>query len=1343
MRIQLVKIRILFLVFLLSAILTKAQNTNIEFREISPKGGFTFGAITQVIEDENGFIWFSSQHGLFRYNSQTIDKFVHIPSDPNSILSNFINWMDIDNNGTLWFATDQGICFFNNEKENFEKCTFTSSEGEEKLPDNILQLFCDKTGKLWLIDGTSLFEADPQKQKFRKVVINDNNNNNNPVNFGYCDKQQQLWLQCGGTVLKASFPYNSFSKFGNVNNKSVHTMLFAQNKLWIGYEWNGADCYDLSGNFIAHYGNNVPEQFNIGSTRVRKIFEDKEGNIWFGTYNGLSILKNGQIKQYTPENTKGLLHPSIYDIFIDHNQGIWVSTWAGNLSYLNPHSNSFQHITKKDGLSDNVVSSFAESQGILWIGTEAGGLNSFVPETGKILNHSISYQNTKVRNVKSLLADKQNSLWVGTFNEGLWLMPNANQNNGTKNFTRILNGGFYDLAIDENQLWAASFFQGVYKINLQTKSVENFTSSGADSTTISSNQVRTLLVDHSGNLWVGTQTGLNFKRKNEIAFTRFLSNERNGSISSNQIYTLFEDSGNTLWIGTATGLNKYLPTTNSFEAITPEQGLAGYEVYGILEDTAHKLWISTDNGISEYNPKTGEIRNFYASDGLQGNQFNPGAAFKTLHGEMLFGGPNGISFFHPQKIRINPIAPKAIIHAISINNQLVKPGDKTSILGQSICTSEEIKLKYDQNSLTFYIVANNYLNPEKNKFSYILENYDEDWISSHNGGLATYTKIPPGSYTFKVKASNNDGVWVEKPTELTIHISHPWWQRWYTYTIYLILFIGITFVIQREILIRQKLRHEMLMEKIKSTSEKELNQAKLTFFTNISHEIRTPLSLILSPIDYIIEKRKNDRELAEQLKTIQRNGNRLKYLLHQVIDIRKIEAGKLSFRPVGCDLVPLIEQVISCFSLEAIEREINLQFKHETLSALVTELDPEKIDKIVFNLVSNAFKFTPFKGRIDIELKIENRQKPFIVGEPIQGEYLEFSVCNSGSIIPADEYSSVFERFFQGKENRKKGTGIGLHMVSEYTKIHGGNIDLNSTETTGTCFSVRIPMKSYAINETTTTPYSDYLYEKEEAPAERLIDKTEGNSKLILIVEDNAELRTFLRKSLSNWYTIITASNGKMGVEMANEMNPDLIISDVMMPEMNGFELCKTIKNDVNTSHIPIILLTALTAVEKQIEGISTGADAYISKPFSEKLLRTQIENLLLSRQKLRELFLDPEANLAEKGVLPNDFSIIESAIQIVETHLLDPNFTVEMLADELRISRSSLHRKLKVHTDQSSTEFIRYVRLKKALKLLKAGNLSIDEISYAVGFNSPSYFSQSFKKQFGKSPKEYLQGKS
>lgn len=1310
------------------------ENDFVKFREISPKGGFTFGSIHEITEDKHGFIWLGSHHGLFRYNTEKVEKFVHDTERPNSIPSNYITSIAMDRNKQLWFASDNGIFNYNSHKANFECPNFYNTKNVP-LHKNTTQLIANPIGGLWAISNNLLTCIDTDSFTYQTITPHPEDDLST---FIYLDDTKRLWLKSSkGKIYCSVSPYSEFSYFGEATNQPVQTMLYAQNKLWIGYETNGAECYSNDGKLVAKYGKETDILTNIKSDRVRKIIEDQNGNIWFGTYNGLSILhRNEQITFHNTNNTLGLKHSSIYDIFIDSKKGIWIGTWSGSLSYSNPYDNTFNYIGTDDGLSNKVISSITERNNILWIGTEGGGLNSFKTETNEIKIHILNPMLGFDQNIKALEFDQKGRLWIGTFNDGLWYIEQIDSNGFPKNPKKLLQGEFYDLQFDGENIWAATYFSGLYKINTQTFEYENYPGRSDNLKTVHTNHLRTLMIDSNEGLWIGTQLGINYKENYSEIFKRYLTQPNN--TSNITVYTIFEDHNHVIWIGTSAGL-KYINTNkNTPIHLIPYNKIPTHEIYGITEDNNNYLWLSTDKGIIQFNPEDDYLRLFTEKEGLQGNQFNPGAVYKSKDGILYFGGPNGLTFFQPKNIKINPIPPQPVIVDILINNQVQIPTDSQSIVSKSILTSTDLLLNHNQNSLTFYFVANNFLSPQKNSFAYRLLNYNDKWITN-TGSSATFTKIPPGKYVFQLKAANNDGVWNEIPLEIKIKVNFPWWQKWYAWLSY-VLFASISgWYVHYERRTKQKLLNKIYMEKIKRKNETELNNSKLTFFTNISHEIKTPLNLILSPLDYLKENRKNDPDLTDVLNTVLRNAYRLKQLLHQVIDIRRLEVGQLTCKKEFHDILPIIDNLLNCFILESKERNIQLIYETE-LDNISVSIDYEMFDRIVFNLLTNAFKFVSDNGIIRLDInKSLGVSKP-LIGHFFTEEVIEIKVYNSDSYIPIENQISIFDKFYQLPNNKKQGTGIGLNMVKEYVLLHNGQVDIESHIDDGTTFFIRLPLivGSPILKTTPTHRLKDLKTQLPTNDFFEINNDKSAKNRLILIVEDNTDLRAFLRKILSSKHSIITAPNGKIGYEQAVNLDPDLIISDVLMPEMDGFKLCELIKSDINTNHIPVILLTALSTEENQIQGYNKGADAYICKPFSENLLQTQINNLLNMRRKLRDKFLNPETVLSINEYQDPNISIISHAEALIQEHLLDSNLTVEVLADKLKVSRATLHRKIKAQTDYSTTEFIRFIRLKAAINMIKTGKYPISEIAYNTGFSSPSYFSSSFRKQFGKTPKEY-----
>jgi signal transduction histidine kinase/ligand-binding sensor domain-containing protein/DNA-binding response OmpR family regulator len=1328
------------------------ESFDFSFRRISPVGGFTYGAINSIGEDSYGFIWFGTTHGLYRYNTVDVQKFIHNPLDSTTIPNNSIRAIFCDNSGILWIGTAYGICIYDNRKDQFINKVFQDKSGE-LLGNNIQDIFQGDGQHIYLLSSIMLGKYNIESKKFEKVFVN-RSLNENFVCAAY-DSKGRIWIGgSNGTVWQYDISNQLVNEFCHHRNESIGKIFAEETGIWVGYNWAGLDNIGFDGNLITHYGSSPEDLNKIHHNRVRDIYKDESGRIWISTYKGISIIDHGKTINMLPQEISGLPYNSIYKIFRDSKNGIWIGTWSGGLAYRSNFDNRFIHSRKDQPgteMDDEFVSSFAEkSDGTVLIGTEFGNLNRLDRGSNKMISIAFKTENgKKIENIKSLLFDKTTeTLWVGTFLDGLWYQ--------LKNETilRQLNKfnnprvSIYALEKSDSGLWIGTFGTGLFHYNTGTGQMKQYISASNNTNSLSNNQIRSILADKDNSLWIGTNNGLNNFNPKTGQFQRynFQPNEIN-SISSNEIFTIQQDRQGVIWIGTSGGgINKYNPITNMFLSFRMKDGLAGDDVYGIHEDKNGLLWVSTDNGITNIDPVQMTFRNFYRADELQGNQFNPGAAFQTSQGEILFGDTKGFTLFTPELMKTNPFPPKVILTALSVNNIIVDNHSKDTPLTNTLQTENVLKLSHQQNSLTFHFVANNFLLPNKNRFKYRLINYDNNWVDAGGQNYATYTKIPPGNYLFEVVACNNDNLWNTVPTKLKISISPPFWFSVYAYLIYSVIFIVSFYFIRKWILERQRFKKELLLERLLHESEARIHEMKLQFFTNISHEFRTPLTLIASPINLLLEKFSPEPMIREHLLTMQRNSNRLLQLINQLIDVHKIELGKAVFQTRKTDIIELCRNVIRCFEMEAKDKNIYLSFISEA-EKLYVYIDPEKADKIFFNVLSNAMKFTSENGTIEITVYTTHSEEftedNIIVGEPITGNILCVEFSDDGPGIAPDEIKLIFDRFQQGKNHQSSGTGIGLHMAYEYTRMHNGNISVKSKLGSGSTFTISFPLTE-ADEKLKQLPeefdQSLQNIQTEKVSMEHVTLSEKDKTVTILLIEDNHELRHYLKNLLSHQYRIVTALNGKQGLETALTIIPELIITDILMPQMDGLEVCRQLKNDILTSHIPVILLTALNAPEKQIGGLKTGADAYITKPFDENILLAQIENLVHSRAKLREVFSVSDIEWAN-GMEPlfSDRMLIDKAANIVEQHLHDKTFVVDLLAANLGISTSSLYRKLKVLTNQSPTEFIRYIRLKKAIKLMNDGNTNVDEIGFAVGFNSHSYFTSSFKKQFGKTPSDYL----
>ncbi len=1342
---------LLLFVLLMHTPVLKADD--IKIVKISPEGGFTFDAISSICEDKFGFIWFGSNSGVYRYNSIETVKYINLPEDKSSLPGNTVRSLYLDMRKALWISTNNGACVFDHQCDCFKRYQFHDVNGNPS-GNNVSQILQTSDSTYWMVDNKGFARVDlsanlvtylplPKEQQSDLIRISYKASNDN-----------RIWLggQNGG-IFYCDPPYRSVAFFARVRSENVFSILPDGDKLWIGYDWGGADLFSRTGLLAEHYGDEMSGKNKIPSSRVRTIIRDKN-EIWIGTFKGLVRMKSGSVELIEKEKYPGLLNNSIFQIYRDSRNGIWIGTWSGGLSYINEWSNSFEHYKREsysNSLSDNVVSDFEESPDRkIIVATEEGYLNFMDPDNHSFSIYRINGPKGIVNHIKSLHTDGRGTLWVGTFASGVFYRTIGSGE--FKHFDLIDENKeqFYDITSCREGVWFASSLRGLFYYDYQSKQVKRYMPLSSDPESLSSSMVRSLLCDSKGNLWVGTNGGLNRKNKGSEKFIRYFYNEdKNNRISSNVIYSLLEDSKKNIWIGTAGGgVDIYDPVTAAFSQLSKKDGLPGNDVYGILEDNSGVIWMSTENGISAYSPVLRNFRNFEYTDGLQGNQFNPGSAFKSSAGELFFGGSNGFNRFDPRLMKENPVVPKAYITGLEINNQRVSHVSDPELIKQSLLTLDHLALKYNQNSLRFDFAANNFLLPQKNRFKYRLNGYSPNWIEIQKENKAIFTKIPPGDYVLEVMAANNDGRWNETPTRMGITIRSPFWSSIYAFVFYITLLLLILYLLQRELRIRNRLQNSIIHERIQRENEEKLHQLKLQFFTNISHEFRTPLTLILSPLALLKKKIAGVEESAEQLNLIENNANRLLRLVNQILDIRKIELGKAVFQPQSFDLIALCQEVFQCFSLQDNDRRIRFSFESDFSSLFIT-MEPDKIDKLIFNLLSNAMKYTFPEGTIQLSLKnsdwqSESPPEPLhgSVGGDIKGKFVTIIVKNDGAGIASNDVPHIFERFYQSP-GQISGTGIGLHLCSEYIQLHNGQIEVFTGENMGATFLVRLPITEGEIEKGIQEPiFHTIVYEERTEDSQKQIspiNKSEKETR-ILVVEDNREMQKFLAGFLSEYYQVSTADNGVQGLKVVKEFVPDLVVTDVMMPEMNGHEFCHLLKTDLNTSHIPVLMLTALSSVESQLEGFETGADDYVVKPFDDRVLLMRIRNLLDSRAILREKFtMAHEEWHEEMQKYQPDRELLDMATAIIEKYLVDLNFSVDVLASELNLSRSSLHRKLRALTNQSATEFIKFVRINKSIKLIENGETNIDEICFKVGFNSHSYYSMCFKKQLGLTPSEYI----
>jgi signal transduction histidine kinase/ligand-binding sensor domain-containing protein/DNA-binding response OmpR family regulator len=1338
----------LFLVF--SSILLLGQISDIRIREISPPGGFALKAIYSIEQDELGYIWMGTRQGLMQYHSNSTKWFTPSSNDSSSLPSEIINDIYIGKNNTVWIATNRGLCTFDRQKQAFNQIKYTYEDGTTSEA-RIISVIEDGKNRLLVLNSDYFGYLDFTSNKLIRLGTNTLKS----PNTLYKDYYNRIWIGTNsGEVYRFDPSTNNIVKVVEACGVRVNS-IYAENKqIWVGFEGAGAQAYSLKGELIKHYSFNQDQDNNSKTGTVRVINRDTYGRLWFGTYEGLFMYDGEQLRNFSQDNYPDLPHNSIYEIFEDKQGGLWIGTWSGGLALIHYTDNKFRtyrHSQSNNSISDNKVSSFVQwGKNEILIGTEVGGLNSFNLNTEKFEDIYVD-EKRKVDNIKALCKDKYGGIWIGTFKRGLWYRPAGSSKfksfeEGPEDGRHVSSSNIYSLCAVDSGIWIGTSNAGVNFYNFETESVRYCFEKNSEGIDMSSLRVQCVYEDSGSNLWIGTLDGLYkmFLPSREVK--KIGRNIYASNLEYSTVFNIWEHSSGDIWIGGKNnGILIYHPKSEKFEVFNAEGLLEGKDVYGMMEDQVKKIWITSNNGLIVHDPNNKTNRHFVFSDGIQSNLFSPQSIYKDDMENLYLGGTNGFTVINPTKVKINSKKPLTIIHEIiTKNNHSIYPRYSENL------EIDKIFLDPEETNLQVNFSADNYLWPEKNKYKYRLINYYDEWIETNEGSVMV-AGLKAGEYIFEVKACNNDGIWNDEPTQVQIEIENYWYRTSIAYFAYFLMFASLLYFIGRFYFEQVKLKKTILLEKAQRENEEQIHEMKLKFFTNISHEFRTPLTLISWPLKRLLSAQNITKEQRDELEVVNRNSNRLLQLINQIIDLRKIENGKRKLNISKFDLIEFIKELQQDFSSEAKFKQIDFILE-SSYSSLEIEADKEKLDTIIYNLLSNAYKYIAEKGQLKISVSKEfnSSSKSYTnqlsFGEIESDDFIVISVEDSGSGIDSEDLSNIFNRFEQGKHkvttesDEIKGSGIGLSVCKEYTFLHRGKITAQSDPGKGSRFTIFLPSKQ-KIQKIIYESHKDFnnLKNVEFASINNEKEKTPIISSSILIVEDNTDFRNFLYTSLKKHYQVECASNGKEALTILQKNTVELVLSDVMMPEMDGFEFCSILKTQIETSHIPVILLTALSSSENLIAGLDKGADAYLTKPFDENVLLKQIENILLQRKRIRENFSQQfiSEKTVEVGSLDNFF--LKRVKTVVEKNISDESFGMENLAEELMISRTHLHRKIKSLTGVSTTEFVNLIRIKKAIELIKKENYLFSEVAYQVGFNSQSYFTKCFKKVYGVAPKEYF----
>ncbi len=1392
----------MFLICLFCNLQYADASENIQFTTIDQRSGLPSNNIISIYKDSKGFMWFGSVHGLIRYDSRDFIVYKYNPHDSKSISNNEIKAIAEDASGNLWIGTENGLNLYNWNSDDFIKFIPDSSDNKSISNHRIRNFLLDSKGRFWITtrEGLNLLTKTENGFSFRSYYpprTDTSRTSEWSIVTIIEDQDGDIWVGTWGRGLcqfdpvSGKFisymkePENPFSIAGNI----VEELEQLPNGLIIvGFSGENLQLFDKTTRRF-HSANSLPEYRELFKIKgPYYCFEtEKPDRLWIGNFKGLQVFDLNK-KKIIYDNT---LKPR------KENQGR-------------------PRLTGKD--QARVV--YKDYTGIIWVGYGGLGIDKYDPNKDKFSKYFVSLKTSEISQdyISDFLYINKNEIWVTT-NNGI-----IKTNTSGTELQRITidkkkeNTGYNTIIQDvTGHLWIGTN-QGLVKLNPATGNVVKRIRNHNNEIVLTHNSIINLDHDDDGRFWILTQEGLH---NYDPAEERFIENNITRKFGNTKISCVFRDRDNDYWIGTTNGLYVYDTITQNFRLFLPkknnENSLINRMISSVIQDSGGNIWIATRGGISKYDKRKNSFENFHEKDGLPNTLINrlaednegniwfssfgiskidvktklltnytedDGLAPKThnlltlKNGQFVTLNEKGFHIFYPDSIRSYHKTPQLYLTGLSIAGRTITPGSPI-LQGYSLIEAKNIRLNYSQRVINFQFSALNYTLPSKTKYKYILEGYDEKWNNPGTKNNFTLMNLSPGKYTLKVRASNSDGVWSKHDTQLNITVDPPYYLTWWAYIVYIMIFCTIFFLYRYYTIKMERVKSQLKFEKLNAQKEHELDQLKLKFFINISHEFKTPLTLILGLLSHTL-KSKSEKTMRSNIQTAIRNALRLKKLINQLLDLRKLDTGKIKPEIRTGDIKKFSEKICSVFNSLAAMQEQKFEFFAEEKDMTVF-FDPDKTEKIISNLLANAFKHTKKGGEISLSvtrvlvsgphpenelIKMNSDSvliNSYVYNDIKDGLFIHMKVKDEGIGVSEENIKNIFERFHQienSKNAKSEGTGIGLSLVNELVKILKGMLFIKSQTGKGTEISVYLPAekqfyyKDEIIKHPIPLDYSDpekeedvmMLYTQPERQQELLEDDkadSSNNYPLVVVIEDNRELLDFIGNLLKeNNYRVKKAVDGKEGFEKIRKFIPDLIISDIMMPRMNGIDLCNNLKKDKNLNLIPVILLTAKNSIESVKEGYEQGADDYIVKPFNNELLLTRIDNLIQSRKKLRDsLKSDIKMPFHDGELLNKDEQFLSSAYKIIQDNLTNPDFTQSEFCEHMNMSKSQLYKRLKALTNESINEFVRNIRLKKAEQIFrKVENIPISEVAYLVGFSDPNYFTRVFRQYFGESPKKYIE---
>jgi len=1358
---------IIYILLLLppATLVSQGQAPKLRFTHISNEQGLSNSTIETIFQDSRGFIWFGTRDGLNRYDGSELIVYRNIPSDTTSLSDDYIRCIYEDKQHTLWIGTINGLNRFNLGSNNFTRLKHRDRDNTSLGNNLVTSLAEDAQGSLYVGSfGGGLQRIDPVANRFTTIQ------DHLFINCLHQDRNGHLWTgtqtglyrldtQTGFTQGSGSFVHIPNPAKTNPSGDIITAIgEDRQGDLWLGTEDDGLFLFDPVQNTHIRYSHSDKQPGSLGSNLIRCLLVDKKGQLWAGGINGGLNLFDAPARLFfhyenEPGNSSGLSQRTISALFEDRQGNIWIGTHRGGINIYSPgleKFNLFRQESSPSSLGYNDVKAFCEDRdGNIWVGTDGGGLDLFSRDKRSFRHYRYDpFKDNSIGSdaVLDVMQDKKGNTWVSTWGGGLELL----HKDGT--FTRYQNNPADSHSISSNfvqktfedyegRLWVATYYGGLNLFDPVKKVFTRMVSDPTGKTRLTGRNIVSIMEDREGHIWIGTDDGgLNCYHQATRHFTHYFDKGE----KMPDLRVLFTDNKGRFWVGQK-GLYLFDPSRDSFSLYTDKAGLSEEFIKGITEDESGALWIATSNGLTQFNPDNYSFKKYNTGDGLQGLEFEANACLRTKDGEMYFGGINGFNSFYPAGIRANPFIPPVYITGFQLFNQKVRVGGQGSPLKEDISLSKEITLSYKQSTFSLSFSALNFTSPENNSYAYMLDGVEKTWNYVGKEKKSVYTNLAPGEYTFRVKASNNDGVWNEDGASIRIIITPPFWKTtWFTTLLILLAIAGLYAF--------YKHRTKLKIRQLEETKRLEMHRVQMQFFTNISHEFRTPLSLILGPLEKLMKE--NVRPgLQHYYDLMYRNTQRLLDLINELMDFGKLESGALKLAVMKGNLPTFLDEIAEEFRDWALQKEIHFTIEKTSIQQ-DTWFDRQILEKILLNLLHNSFKYTRPGGSTHLEVlsSLENFRPSFagelILKNEFRGKtYAYIRVADTGIGISRESLPHLFERYYRITDSHL-GSGIGLAFVKSLALLHKGDIYVYSERLKGTEIIIGIPVDrtDYTTEErrednapvtgvrletlTTGEPHSSLADASDSQPADA-----------VLLVEDNEELRQFLKDSLATHYKVIEAVNGLEGLAKAKEYHPGFIISDVIMPGMDGIQLCKAIKQNIDTSHIPFLMLTARTALASQVEGLDSGADYYFSKPLNMDLLLLTVRNRFEQSARLKQRYAR-ESNIEAMELVNSekDKEFMTRLLEVIDTQLVNPDFDIEYLCQEMGMSRTSLYQKIKNISHQSIGDFIRTIRLKRAVQIMTHEDVSLTEVMYRIGIQTQSYFTKAFKKEFGKTPTQFMQ---